>query len=313
MAPPLIHIGYHRTGTTWFQERFYPAVANGFLVPRKTARAAIIQPAAFAFSVAEARRELGPDDRPGRLLICEENLSGYLHNGGLNGLVSKEVAGRLHQLFPEASLVVFLRSQPRMVEAAYAQYVKGGGTHSIETYVRGNSKGGGIRRHWYKAPRFTLDHFRYAPLLDHYASLFGRRDVHVYLYEQFAADPRAFCAAFAAEHGLTVDLERIDWGRLNPSLAPRQTRILRRLNLFTKRSVPDKRFILDIDDWYERRWRWLARLDNWVGASEQPLLTDQLRATIADRFRDSNQALAEAWGLPLGQYGYPLTEGTSAA
>ena len=50
--------------------------------------------------------------------------------GGLGGLLSKEVAHRLKESFPDATILVFVRSQPRIIAAAYAQYVKGGGTYS---------------------------------------------------------------------------------------------------------------------------------------------------------------------------------------
>jgi hypothetical protein len=305
---PVIHIGYHRTATTWFQEQFYPRVRNGTFVPRMAVRDLVIAPDAFSFSPEVARAGLLQLGGGRRLLVCEENLSGYLHNGGLGGLLSKEVANRVHASFPDARIVVFIRSQPRIVAAAYAQYVKGGGTHSASRYVLAQREVRGAAQHWYKAPLFALDHFEYGPLLAHYASLFGRDSVVVRLYEQLAEDPRRFLEAFATELDLEVAIEEISLNRVNPSLSRRHLKFLRRLNLLTARSVIDKRSFRDLEGWYERRWEWVRRFDRMFGGStpDKPVLSAKLMRKIEDRFRDSNAALARDWGLPLDRYGYPL-------
>jgi hypothetical protein len=305
---PVIHIGYHRTGTTWFQTKFYPAVTNGSYLPRALVRETLIAPNAFAFCPERARAVLLQHASGRRPLICEENLSGYIQNGGMGGLLSKEVVDRLHATFPGARIVVFLRSQPQMVAAAYAQYVKAGGTHSPSRYVRAQQKVKGAAHHWYKAPLFTLDHFEYGPLLAYYASRFGRAAITVKLYEEFAEGQQDFLEAFAAELGLKVPVEELDLVPVNASLTPRRLAILRRLNLLTSRSVFDKRSYCDLDRWYQRRWNWLGRLERLIPATRaRPLLLPRrLLDQIEDRFRASNAALAAAWDLPLARYGYPL-------
>ena len=59
----IVHIGYHKTGTTWFQERFYPAVRNRRYVPRATARAAFLRPGALHFDPIEALHIIGAAGR----------------------------------------------------------------------------------------------------------------------------------------------------------------------------------------------------------------------------------------------------------
>ena len=307
MMPALVHIGYHKTATSWFQERFYPHVANAALVPRKLVRSAIIEPDAFSFSADHARRVILAFARGKRPLLCEENLSGYLHNGGLGGLLSREVADRLAAVFPDAQIVVLLRSQPSMVAAAYAQYVAAGGTYSLSRYA-GLKAEKGIRKYWYKAPAFSLDQLRYQPLLDHYAQRFGKAAVRVYLFEEMAADSRAFAQRFAAAHALDVDLELLDYSAVNRSLSPRQLRILAQLNLFTDRSVPNKRWLANRTDWYARRWTWLRRIERLAGFcySDAPLLSPEQGARVASTFAGSNQALQNSWLLPLEGAGYPV-------
>src|SRR5690606_3552010 len=105
------------------QEVFYPAARNGQFVPRDLVRETFIGPRAFDFDPKVARSSLAGDMPPERLLACEENLSGYIHNGGLGGLVPRAAADRLHAAFPEARIVIMLRAQPSIIAASYAQYV----------------------------------------------------------------------------------------------------------------------------------------------------------------------------------------------
>jgi len=307
MTAALVHIGYHKTGTTWFQEQFYPRVHGASYVARKLVRSSIIEPRAFSFSPETARQsilEVTGDRRP---LLCEENLSGYVHNGGLGGLLSKEIAGRIRAVFPDARIIVFLRSQPKMVRAAYAQYVLAGGTESLSAYV-GWERKKGVGKYWYKAPAFAFEQLQYQPLLDHYAGLFGKEAVQVYLFEEFAADPRRFAKRFAAEQGLDVDCDQLEYTPVNKSLTPRQLRILARLNLLTARSVGNKRWIADRRHWYDRRWTWLWRVERYCGRwySDEPLLTPAQDALIAATFAASNAELERSWALPLSAHGYPL-------
>ena len=49
MAGRLVHIGYHKTATTWFQRRFYPQTRNVELVERRRIAEAFLAPRALEF------------------------------------------------------------------------------------------------------------------------------------------------------------------------------------------------------------------------------------------------------------------------
>lgn len=139
---PIIHIGYHKTGTTWFQDIFYPAVRNRRYLPRAVARAAFLEAGALHFEPDQARHRLGQDRDD--IILCEENLSGGLHNGGLAGNLSKDVAGRIHDTLPGAQIVIFVRDPCSAIASAYLQYVKGGGTFGIHRYLFGRDRLGPV-------------------------------------------------------------------------------------------------------------------------------------------------------------------------
>lgn len=291
---PIIHIGYHKTGTTWFQDIFYPAVRNRRYLPRAVARAAFLDPAALHFCPRAAQRHLGPDRDD--LILCEENLSGGLHNGGLAGNLSKDVAGRIKATLPDAQIVIFVRDPCSAIASAYLQYVKGGGTHGVHRYLFGRDRLGPVAPERDEAPGFRREHFDYARLIAHYDALFGADRVHVFRYEDFRADPHGFAAAYAGHFGLDVAIDTLDWGTRNPSLSRSLLWSARAANMLTRRAVADKGCLVHIPGWYGLS-RKLLRRANASGRFGRPLgtadiLDDAAITHFQDYYRDGNAAIA---------------------
>lgn len=305
---PLIHIGYHKTATKWFQKHFYPRVGNAEFVPREAVRSAFLEPTAFRFDPEQARNMLrcaGPGP-----ILCEEGLSGYLHNGGLAGCLSKDVAYRLRQVFPEARIVIFIKSQPSVVAGSYEQYVRGGGTFPPRRYLFPKAWLRGARREIAKAPCFTFDHFEYVPLIEHYRALFGPENVHVFAYEAFRDDPASFLPSYCGLLDLEIDLEAVPMRRVNRSYGLAVLWLVRILNHLTCRAVQNKHYLLHIPFWYgfvRALGEGLNALP-WIGRAPSPsrLLGADVKAWVEQRYWGSNRALMAATGLPLGDYGYPL-------
>jgi hypothetical protein len=308
-APPIVHIGYHKTATSWFQQQFFPHVTGGAFVPRDVARAALLEPDAFAFDASVARSALAPWLRHGRLLICEENFSGYLHNGGLGRLLSRDMANRIKAVLPTSEIVIMIRAQPAMVASTYAQYLRGGGTLSLTDYVYAQGRAKRAQKYWYKAPKFALAHFDYAALVEHYSELFGEAAVHVFAYEGFARTPADFISNFSARLGLHLDVEP-DFSRRYESPGVRQLRMLRWLNRFTAHGVSEKHHWLNLQGWHKNRWKALRMLERLpilltekAGALAIP---PELNAEMKTLFAPGNAHLADRFGLPLRELNYPM-------
>lgn len=75
-TPALLHIGYHKTGSTWFQKQLYPYTQSHRYIPRRPVQEALLMERAFDFDPDRARDILAvaSDHKP--LIICEEELSG---------------------------------------------------------------------------------------------------------------------------------------------------------------------------------------------------------------------------------------------
>ena len=114
---PLIHVGYHKTGSTWLQKRVFADDAAGFCVPwaagREEAVRAFIHPNPFHFAPAKAREafEAGLEKARERSLvpvISHEGLSGDPMAGKYYG---REVAERISRTFPDARILICIREQ----------------------------------------------------------------------------------------------------------------------------------------------------------------------------------------------------------
>lgn len=309
MPEHLVHIGYHKSATTWFQKVYYPKVDNARYVDRKLVQRAFLDDSALHWQADAARRILGVNAGT-RLILCEEGLSGYLHNGGLFGCLSKDMVPRLQAAVPGAHIIAFIRRQPDIIAGCYTQYIRGGGTFSVNRYLwplRFLSHGAESR--YYKIPRFSFEHFEYLPLLRHYVEMFGRDHVHVFPYEALHDNVDRFLDDFEARFDLQIDRQDLDDDRHNVSYRLWLMPVARLLNLFTRRTVLDKYYLVNIPYWYSIR-RWMLETLNRLPVGSAPsavhLLGPANMDFIHERYRDTNRLLTEEFELSLDRYDYPL-------
>jgi hypothetical protein len=132
---PILHVGLHKTATSWFQASVYPQAASHRLLNRIAPRRAMLGGTAFEFDAGAARAELDLDARLPAIL-CDEDLSGFLHNGGLaSGYVAKVIAERLRDVVGPAEVVIFVREQAALAAAHCQQYLREGGTVGVRRYL----------------------------------------------------------------------------------------------------------------------------------------------------------------------------------
>lgn len=304
---PIVHIGYHKTATTWFQERFYPHVTSHRFVEPRQVRESLLNPHAFGFDPEEAREHLASaDERPP--ILCDENLSGGFRTAGMMGALSKEVAERTLQVLPNARIVIFIRHQVDMAAAIYAQYLKKGGTYSPRRYLFPARYSKEVRRRPFKRPLFSFDYLNYREMVRHYKTLFGEQNVSVFTYENFSYEPTAFVADFKDRLGIATDTDRFDLSPSNSSYGSRTMALSRQLNLFTHKWDADKRTLVGLLP--SRALNPLLESFNRTPLagrrlSAQELLGRDTVAFINQYFGESNRLLAQETGVALDEHGYP--------
>lgn len=178
----LLHVGYPKTATSWMQkllftpEHHYAQVSDHAEVFKH-----IVQPHGFDFNPVAMRTilqdrlaHLNPEVVP---VISSEILAGHPFTGGRE---SDTFAKRLHQIAPEARILISVRAQMRIIPSAYSQYISRGGTMRPADFFDGTDTPGYFG--------FTPKYFEYDRLVRCYQKLFGRQNVYILTQESLQAD-----------------------------------------------------------------------------------------------------------------------------
>lgn len=220
---PLVHIGYHKTASTWLQRQvFKPEMGFEPMLDQAQLDEMLVTPHDLDFDPNTAKRTLlepVSDVPSGRIpVLSSENLTGHPFFGGRD---SAALARRLHSVLPEATILIIVRSQATILPSVYMQYLKRGGVQPPKQFFAGAA---GVNY-----PGFDPHHFQYDRLIALYQSLFER--VIVLTYEALKRDPQAFAARLLADAGCPpVPLSNTQLQRVSPSPSTGAIPLLRAAN-----------------------------------------------------------------------------------
>ncbi|MBS0565655.1 MAG: hypothetical protein JSR87_14640 [Proteobacteria bacterium] len=300
---PLIHPGYHKTGTTWMQRRlFLPEHGFASLFSHEDIDALIFQPGPFSFdagrvtALAEERH-----DRLGRHLvpvISSEILSGQPYIGGRD---CRMIADRLKETFPEAMVIVTIREQLALLPSLYMQYLQAGGTLSHQRFFAGRSV---IGNYGFDPAFWDYDRF-----VGHYAALFGRDRMIVHPMEVLIRHPAAIVEKLNRLTGAGTDAARVDFSNATYGARESVVPLIRRIN-HVRRNDFGFGTIVDLGRLGTLAYRAANKFSRSdlaarLGVTGKPV-TRHVAERFADRFAASNTALQEFVTEDLVGLGYPL-------
>jgi len=301
MYDALIHIGYPKTATTWFQNEFYSNVLNRKFVDVGLFRSIITDDIPFSFNQSNINVFESIGCAP--LIICDEGIIGG------NPFIAIESINRIHRSFPNCRIVLFIRNQLEMIVSKYSQYIyKNMGTASANTFL---SKG----PHWHRVHNFQKFHSEYLcydRVIGHLEDLFGSDNVFVYLYEDFLANPAEFIGNYTFEHKLVIE-KQVSFTHQNEGLRRGLYPIVRFMNIFTRYKRNDKYYLVHIPYWFQFCQRFYKRLNRFRIFGEKPKIEDligkeQLK-TLYSLYQKSNANLIRYFGRDkLVKYNYPIKE-----
>jgi len=219
-----LHLGVHKTGTTWLQRAVFPAFDELTVLDLRTPMAGEwlrqlveedrFDPTPLAAWLDQARAD-------GRaVLVSHEGLSGWLWAGhDLDRNLDRLVA-----LVPDAACLLVVRNQADQLRALHGQYVSDGGTLSLARFAAGDRfPGTSLRFH---ARRLAYDH-----VADAIADRFGESSLWLEPYERVLTDRDAFIVRLATWIGVVAPPPDVRAAlvvkRHNVSLAPGVRRLLR--------------------------------------------------------------------------------------
>lgn len=304
-GPPLVHIGYHKTATTWLQAQFFRP-EHGFhpILDHGDVFRTITGPHGLVFDAEAARA--GIADRiagtPEGLVpvISSELLSGLPFFGGRESDVFAE---RLHAIVPEARILVTIRAQLKILPSVYMQYLQRGGTLP---HARFFTEEDDLGYTW-----FSPVHFEYDRLVARYQALFGAGRVHVLPQEDLARDAGAACRALAdfagaESYGGLAERALKTRGASYPEYA---APLLRRIN-HVQESVLNRRPIVALgrnpDGLYRAAGYLASRAPVKRALGDRRPVSAWVARHFAGRFDASNRRLAALSPVPLDPAAYGL-------
>ena len=313
----LIHIGYHKTGSTWLQNELFISENNvfeplslktagrsalswdfikgqdGYLLSPFDSNKEVIK--ASVLQILKQRR-----DRFSKVFVLSsERLSGQPSAGGFDASI---IANRLCDIFPKAKILIVIREQRSYILSLYFQYLSkvSAGVLSLKRY---------LNIPYDRIPFFSPNNLNYKLLIEHYYELFGKENILVLPYELFKSDPRDYInkIGFFVNREIEIDESRFMVYH-NPNKGNFVLYYFRYLNFFIKRTslnyfsifankysrylaicLQSTLMLLTpklIDKWFNKRVK--KYIHNWVG----------------DRYELSNSKLSQLINIDLSKYGY---------
>ncbi len=306
---PLIHIGYHKTGTTWLQKDLFgePALFGFTAAPQTAIDDAFIGGNPFTFDPTRARDLIMPTitqaESVGNVpVVSHEPLCGL---PTLNGFDSKTIADRLAATFPQARILIAIREQRSMMRSVYKQYVTTSGTNPIERMWRDYAPEERRR------PHPGLEVFEYHHLIAYYQELFGKDRVLVLPFELLVRDADAFAAEIyrfigrPAPAAVPVRARNVSAPGILITALRWSNLVLRALGMTGPFGGPITRETIRY-----ARYRWVERLSPRIPRMLTKRSDAKLQAVVdrlaAGRFAESNRITTEITGLDLGSLGYDV-------
>jgi len=230
----IIHIGLHKTASTFMQKYFFPLHADesGYVEIRKHTPNFLryflyCNELEFDIKIANAIlwRELNIINfSKQKLIISDEQFCGSPWN---NASHRKLYFDRLNGIFPNARYIIVLRNQNDLIQSLYLQYIKTGGSATWKEFLS------------HKRPplNFSLkSYLNYGVYINYIISQVERERVGCFFYEDMKDNPLPFLKQIASFIGVKAgsELNKIVFFNANRSISPAWVKIFLYLNKFCR-------------------------------------------------------------------------------
>jgi hypothetical protein len=205
MEQVFIHIGLMKTATTFFQETVFPQLGNTLFLPKNYIKynhhfEKLKYTDDTLYDEDEIRKEF-EKFKNRKVLISSETLAG---NPVYNSINRTSTAKRLKKIFPNATIILFIRGQFDMLLSLYKLHINESNTiqrisqfysfpvdHETSYQFQNISENHDISDYnTYYRGKIHVENFKYFELIMLYKELFD--NVRVFLYEDFKNNPKEF-------------------------------------------------------------------------------------------------------------------------
>lgn len=278
-----VHVGYHKTGTSWLQRVYLPGhpelqpVGNSLAPMDDPFLSYLIGQSDWTFDPEHAWRlfaeQAMADER--HLVVSAERLSGHPFSGGYDQV---RLAERIRAALPGAQVLVVVRDQVTMLESVYRQLVESGYPGSFSSLF--------ASERW-TMPAFDPTMYEYDLVLEQYRRVFGSDRVLMVRYESLQADPDAFVGQLCDFMG--VGFAPAPRMRVNRTVSAEFMIVTRWLNRF-RRSERNRWPLIRLPA--RAIGAFAGKGGRLVPASSRQLLSGRERVWIAEHYGESNARLS---------------------
>ena len=305
MKTRFIHIGHHRCGSTFIQQRLMPLVRHA--VPITYGSNNAIQPeidhlilcAEPYYDADRNHAAIREKTAPlGEICLSFEGFSGMGESLGAGHQITY-IPRRLRDAFGPTRILVVLRRQADALRSRYRADVRYGYLASFETWFRHMAVN--ERHNWLK----------YHALVDGYARVFGRENTKVLLFEELFTDPvfdeLANFMGIEPEDARRIDrTESVNESLTAPVLA--LTRAVNRVGgskLTHGVSVGIEPSLGAYNFWRGRVAGPLNSITRRIGMTAPRFTFDGFEAAVRELYHEDNTRLSAWLGRDLHAVGYP--------
>lgn len=306
MTNIIIHIGYHKTGTSYIQKNIFESFDKFIRIKQRDIFDALIYPDPFEYDDANGINFVQPyiaqADKENKILVLSnERLSGDPHNGGAD---SKEIANRLHKLPGNKKIIIGIREQKDFAYSSYSQYIKAVGSVSLDDYLEPKTK-----KNKYL---FHKDFLKYEKLITYYIGLFGKENVLILPYEKLKHFPSTFNKSILDFIGIDLDIKKISTGKINSGYKPIITTLKRYFNPFV---LPEHPYL---GDTYSSKilsyfFRFLHKLINFIPTKRidrriKTINENIIAKHLANYYCENNLILQQILNEDIQRFGYEICD-----
>lgn len=316
----LIHIGYHKTGTSLLQQRLFHVDSREFnpVIPKihqnleytggliKSFGKEILDEGLRArkFDIAHLLNKLKT-----KYVLSNDKIN-VISNEALSGAAKLSFVGWennakiIQALFPNAVILIGIREQKSWIESMYYQYLRMGGALNPKDYFEKSATN-------YFSHSFVWQHLCYDTLISKYIELFGATQVIVYAYEDLRNGDFEFVRSISEKFKIKdLELENDLHKVVNKKLSLSALEISRLLSPILYKVQANGYSPIGILRNETQRKKFLNSLNRFTPISFENNLTHRLQKSLPleylDRYKNSNKILSKLLGINLADLGYPI-------
>lgn len=300
----LIHVGPHKTGTTWLQNALL-AEARGIVYEPdcEPSHRAFLHPPYGEFRVEVARsmfdeqlRRARDEEKP--LVISDEALGGRPFG---QRFLREIAAERIRLTFPEARILITIREQDAVILSMYSEYLRYGYSSSLRAFLEQETGSPNL------LPTLDLAYYDWSRMMDLYSDLFSPEQVLALPMEWGLKDSGNYPAALERFLGMRLDIpEGVNVLRPErPSMSGWALQVLR----YANRTRPqDTRYLHGNGPFAPNSlaWRVDRATPNWARRRSKRRMRRIVREMIGETFAASNSALQDRIEFNLASLSYRM-------